>query len=61
MTTFEGKRLILKRELLVIGNLEQVFPLLCPEREREWIDAFLQNRIAGGWNGFAFIEIPACR
>jgi len=39
--SFKAKRLVLNAELEIEGNLEQIFPLLCPTKEYDWIP---------GWN-----------
>lgn len=40
MKNFTGERLHFRAEQKLHGNPEQVFPLLCPVREYEWIDGW---------------------
>ncbi|MDR7865706.1 MAG: SRPBCC family protein [Sporomusaceae bacterium] len=38
MTAFRGKRITLRHTMHIAAAPAAVFPLLCPEREKDWID-----------------------
>ena len=38
MTAFRGKRITLRHTMRIAAAPATVFPLLCPEREKDWID-----------------------
>ena len=40
MTKFQAKRLTRTYALDVMGKPDEIFPLLCPVREYEWIDGW---------------------
>jgi hypothetical protein len=52
LLNFQGKRIIKNYTMKIEANPESVFPLLCPEREKEWIDGWAYEMIYSK-SGFA--------
>lgn len=52
MSEFRGKRIALRQTMNIAANPGAVFPLLCPERERDWIDGWSYEMIYSE-SGFA--------
>ena len=50
---FEGKKKILKCTQINFGNINEVFSLLCPVRETEWLEGWTFNMI---YSKSGFIE-----
>ena len=52
MHNFRGKRLVKHYTMKIAAKPETIFPLLCPEREKEWIDGWEYEMIYSK-SGFA--------
>lgn len=52
MSKFQGKRVVMQHTINISANPSFVFPLLCPEKEKEWIDGWEYEMIYSQ-SGFA--------
>jgi len=55
MRAFDGQRAVFSHEMLLDGSPEEIFPLLCPVREYDWIEEW-ECEVIHSHSGFAELD-----